>query len=88
MNLLIFNNYTILKSFYISYIGSTKNKGWSYSTGVASSTKTLTIFPLTSDSIWLKSFIASITQTIFPADTSSLYLAKAFYKKYQSLAIL
>ena len=35
----------------VIYDGSTKNNGWSYSTGDASSTKIFTIFPLTSDSI-------------------------------------
>ena len=49
-----------------NYDGSTKNKGWSNSTGDISSTKIFTIFPETSDSISLKSFIASITQRTSP----------------------
>src|SRR6056297_1970330 len=53
-------------SFKIHYDGSTKNKGWSNSTGEESSTNILTILPETSDSISLKSFIASITQRTSP----------------------
>lgn len=48
------------------YDGSTKNNGWSNSTGEESSTNILTILPETSDSISLKSFIASITQRTSP----------------------
>ena len=46
-------------------------RGWSNSTGSASSTKTLTIFPETSDSISLNNFIASITQSVWPTETES-----------------
>ena len=52
-------------------MGSTKNKGWSYSTGLALSTSTFTIRPEISDSISLKSFIASMMQTTCPAFISS-----------------
>src|SRR6185437_1598421 len=48
---------------------STRNKGWSYSTGDISSTRILTTVPSTSDSISLKSFMASITQTTCPLET-------------------
>jgi hypothetical protein len=48
------------------YLGSTKNKGWSYSTGDALSTRIFTIRPETSDSISLKSFMASIMQSTLP----------------------
>ena len=51
---------------FIGYDGSTKNSGWSNSTGEESSTKILTILPETSDSISLNNFIASITQTVSP----------------------
>ena len=53
------------------YDGSTKNRGWSYSTGDISSTRTLTILPETSDSISLNNFIASIIQTTSPLLTES-----------------
>jgi len=53
------------------YDGSTKNSGWSNSTGLESSTKILTIFPETSDSMSLNSFIASITQRTEPSEMES-----------------
>ena len=59
------------------YEGSTKNKGWSYSTGEASSTKILTILPETSASIWLNNFIASMTQTTESFFTSLPTFTKA-----------
>jgi hypothetical protein len=49
------------------YDGSTKNNGWSNSTGDESSIKTLTIFPETSDSISLKSFMASMMHNTSPS---------------------
>src|SRR5690606_19690576 len=56
----------------IDYLaGSIKNKGWSYSTGEELSTRILTTFPVTSDSISLKSFIASMIQTVCPATMES-----------------
>ena len=48
------------------YDGSTKNNGWSNSTGDISSTRIFTIFPETSDSISLNNFMASITQSTSP----------------------
>src|SRR5690606_4179669 len=59
------------------YFGSTKNNGWSYSTGWASSTSTLTILPETSDSISLNSFMASMIQTTLPLPISSPTFTKA-----------
>ena len=57
-------------SMYLKYYdGSTKNRGWSNSTGEESSTNTLTILPDTSDSISLNNFIASIIHTVCPALT-------------------
>src|SRR6202012_6038171 len=63
----------ILASAYlhINYIGSTKNNGWSYSTGDALSTKTFTIRPNISDSISLNNFIASMMQSTEPSFISS-----------------
>ena len=51
----------------LDYDGSTKNNGCPNSTGEESSTRILTIFPDTSDSISLKSFIASMTQSTSPS---------------------
>ena len=56
--------------------GSNKNKGWSNSTGEESSTKILTIFPENSDSISLKSFIASITHKTSPSEIKSPFSMK------------
>jgi hypothetical protein len=54
-----------------NYMGSTKNNGWSYSTGEALSTNIFTIFPDTSDSISLNNFIAYMMQTTLPVPISS-----------------
>src|ERR1700730_8214650 len=62
--------------FEINQAGSTKNKGWSYSTGEASSTSTFIILPFTSLSISLKSFMASMIQTTLPRSISSPTLMK------------